>query len=63
MTPYRLPYDSHRCEPIKPDANCLQCLRWQDLPGQTFGPRTPVAIGRSDSRDEACTYTPVTQQA
>ena len=41
MTLYRLPYDSHRCEPLQPDSHCRQCLRWAGLPGQTAGPRTP----------------------
>ena len=55
MTPYRLPYDSHRCEALRPDSYCRQCLRWTGLPGQTAGPRTPF-ITRSSSQDEGCSY-------
>jgi hypothetical protein len=60
MTPQRhLPYDSHRCAPHQPDTWCKKCLRWHDLPGQTWGPRTPVAIGRNDSADERCSFIPI----
>ena len=55
MTLYRLPYDSHRCEPLQPDSHCRQCLRWAGLPGQTAGSRTPF-ITRSSSMDESYCY-------
>lgn len=51
-----LPFDFHRCEPIRPDDKCRQCLRWGLLPDQTFGHWTPIAIDRSDSLDNGCTY-------
>lgn len=54
-----LPYDSHRCAPLHPDAHCRQCLRFDRMPGQTWSERTPVAIGRSDSQDNDCTYVPI----
>ena len=55
MTPYRLPYDSHRCQPLQPDSYCRQCLRWTGLAGQTAGARTPF-VTRSNSMDEGCSY-------
>lgn len=54
-----LPFDSHRCAPLRPDAHCRQCLRFDRLPGQTWGERTPVAVGRSGSQDNGCAYIPI----
>lgn len=56
-----LPYDSHRCHATQPDSNCRQCLRWADLPGQTWGPRTP-STSRSNSADENCSYIPIKEE-
>ena len=56
-----LPYDSHRCQASAPDSNCKHCLRWSDLPGQTWGTRTP-SVGRANSTDENCTYIPITEE-
>jgi len=56
-----LPYDYHRCQAYAPDSNCKRCLRWSDLPGQTWGPRSPC-VGRANSTDEDCTYIPIEQQ-
>lgn len=53
-----LPFDNHRCAPETPDMNCRNCLRWADLPGQTYGERTPVVSGRESSISEDCTYIP-----
>lgn len=36
-----LPWDCWRCKPAEPSEKCTDCLRWKDLPGQTWGPRTP----------------------
>jgi|SanBayMetagenome_1026888.scaffolds.fasta_scaffold35960_2 hypothetical protein len=51
-----LAYDYARCAPHQPDAWCKKCLRWHELPGQTWGPRTPVAIGRDNSTHEHCDF-------
>ncbi len=56
-----LPYDSHRCHPEQPDSNCRQCLRWADLPGQTWGSRT-TSTSRSNSTDEHCSYIPIKEE-
>ena len=56
-----LPYDHHRCRPEQPDSNCRQCLRWADLPAQTWGPRTP-STSRPNSTDESCAYIPIAQE-
>ncbi len=56
-----LPYDSHRCKPTQPDSHCRDCLRRADMPGQTWGPRTPMTL-RHNSTDEGCTYTPITEE-
>ena len=39
-----LPFDCHRCKPNIPGDKCHECLRWADLPGQTYGPRTAVVF-------------------
>jgi hypothetical protein len=39
-----LPFDCQRCKPDNPSYRCEMCLRWVDLPGQTFGPRTAYVI-------------------
>ncbi len=57
-----LPYDYHRCEPEAPDSNCQKCLRWVDLPGQTWGPRTGIMSGRENSTDKDCTRIPTEEQ-
>lgn len=57
-----LPYDYHRCKAAQPDSNCRNCLRWADLPGQTWGERTPQ-ISRPNSADEGCTYIPLKEVA
>lgn len=56
-----LPFDFHRCEPLRPDAQCRQCLRFDRLPGQTWGPRTPV-MSRSGSQDASCSYIPIKKE-
>jgi hypothetical protein len=58
-THHYLPYDRQRCAPHQPDAKCKACLRWHELPGQTWGPRTPVVLGRNDSTDERCDFIPI----
>ena len=42
-----LPWDCYRCKPAEPTEMCEQCLRWKELPGQTWGPRTPLAFVES----------------
>ena len=46
-----LPYDCYRCRPNEPSAKCHECLRWADLPQQSWGPRTAVVfvIGPGDA--------------
>ena len=56
-----LPYDYHRCQARQPDDKCRECLRWADLPEQTWGPRTPC-VARNNSADEHCTYIPIEEQ-
>ena len=56
-----LPYDYHRCAPLHPDAHCRQCLRFDRLPGQTWGERTPC-VSRSGSQDDSCTYIPMPKE-
>ncbi len=51
-----LPFDYHRCRPMEPDSNCKRCLRWSELPDQTWGDRTPVACGRDNSTSEDCSF-------
>lgn len=53
-----LPYDYSRCLPTKPDNNCRNCLRWADMPGQTWGPRTPMVYGRVGGADPKCDRIP-----
>lgn len=55
-----LPHDYHRCHATQPDSKCRQCLRWADLPDQTWGPRTPQ-ISCPNSTDESCTYIQITK--
>ena len=57
-----LPYDSHRCAPLHPDAHCHRCLRFDRMPGQTWGERTPC-VSRSGSQDGSCTYIPITEES
>ncbi len=53
-----LPFDCARCRPTEVAERCHQCLRWEDLPGQTWGMRTPISIGiKPDSRH--CHHTPI----
>ena len=56
-----LPFDFHRCAPLRPDAHCRQCLRFDRLPGQTRGERTPC-VSRSGSQDDSCTYIPMPKE-
>lgn len=56
-----LPYDFYRCYPEKPDENCRKCLRWADLPGQTWGPRTG-SVMNYNSTEEGCGYTPIKEE-
>lgn len=54
-----LDFDMSRCRPNRPDDTCRKCLRWADLPGQTWGGLTPVAFGWDDSTGEHCSHIPV----
>lgn len=57
-----LPYDYHRCEPEAPDSNCQKCLRWANLPSQTWGERTATVLGRQNSADHDCSYIAIEEQ-
>lgn len=57
-----LPFDFYRCKPELPDANCMNCLRWADMPGQTWGERTPCVHGQENSTTENCGYTPIQEK-
>lgn len=52
-----LPWDCHRCKPSEPGERCQQCLRWADLPQQSWGPRTAVVfvIGPGET---GCSFVP-----
>ena len=52
-----LPFDYHRCAPLHPYAHCRQCLRFDRMPGQTWGESTPC-VSRAGSQDNGCTYVP-----
>lgn len=52
-----LPFDCSRCEPIETRSQCLTCLRYTKLPGQTFGPRTATTAWHPSD----CPYTHVVQ--
>lgn len=56
-----LAYDYHRCQASEPDGYCKTCRRWADLPGQTWGPRTPC-VDRTNSTDENCSYIPIMEK-
>lgn len=56
-----LPYDYARCKPTEPDSKCKNCLRWADLPQQTWGPRTAFFVA-NNSTDEHCSYTPIKEE-
>lgn len=53
---YTLPWDCARCKPENPDAFCKRCLRWVDMPEQTFGPRTGIVYGLENSSSSDCLY-------
>jgi hypothetical protein len=57
-----LPYDYARCKPTEPDSHCKKCLRWADLPEQTWGGQTPVFMTTNSAAD-GCEYIPVTKEA
>lgn len=56
-----LPYDFCRCDAEQPDSHCKNCLRWADLPGQTWGDRTPMVEAKNSS-DDVCDYIPITKE-
>lgn len=49
-----LPYDFFRCDPEPVAPMCHRCLRWKDLPEQTWGPRT--AIMKCEPAGELCEF-------
>jgi hypothetical protein len=52
-----LPFDCYRCKPTHPADKCKECLRYRDMPGQTWGPRTPLmALVTPDG--EGCDFIP-----
>lgn len=51
-----LPFDYFRCTPAEPAEKCTRCLRWEYLPGQTVGMRTPVKECVPDSA--GCRFLP-----
>jgi hypothetical protein len=55
---YRLAFDMARCFPMQPDEWCKQCLRWNDLPNQTFGDYQP-GFSAISSTDETCKFIPL----
>jgi hypothetical protein len=52
-----LPWDCYRCKPAEPTETCEQCLRFKDLPGQSWGPRTPL-MTVDKFGDEGCAFVP-----
>lgn len=53
-----LAFDMHRCQPSRACDKCQQCLRYADMPGQTWGDRTPIAF-REGSSSEHCAFIPI----
>jgi hypothetical protein len=53
-----LPYDYARCGVKQPGEKCRNCLRWANLPEQTWGPRTPITL-LLNSNSEHCDYYPI----
>jgi hypothetical protein len=53
-----LPFDCYRCIVKYPDERCRECLRWVDLPGQTFGPRT-AQMSVLKPGDQGCDFIPI----
>lgn len=52
---YTLPHDVARCRPDAPDDQCRSCLRWAEMPGQTFGEWQPVfRVERPSNGSEPC---------
>ena len=53
-----LPWDYYRCKPAEPTGRCEQCLRWKELPGQDWGPRTPL-VTLYQPEDQGCDFIPL----
>jgi hypothetical protein len=51
-----LPWDCYRCAPQITEEKCTKCLRWKDIEGQTWGPRTPLSFAVPDG--EGCDFIP-----
>jgi len=52
-----LPWDCFRCHPANLSDKCKECLRWQRMPGQDWGPRTPLAFVESHGAT-GCDFVP-----
>jgi hypothetical protein len=55
-----LPTNLFRCHPNERAPMCMDCARWADLPGQTWGQRTQTRTATPDS--VMCEYIPIAKE-
>ena len=58
---YTLPWDCSRCAPEVPGKACQDCLRWDKMPGQTYGPRTATMLGVEGPGQVGCSFLPISK--